>query len=149
MTDRSKADWFRVFQESHAESDEEHGETSRLEYLAGAVFDINTYDGEIDHLMAAKAVEVCRAISDKTTFEYIKDPENYRWYLIMCHLPFFADRIEWGTSIRGAFWDSYAGVSFQSCMLFDHGAQLHEPMKLSDEGWKEFIAAVIEYGEAP
>lgn len=147
MSDRSKADWLRIFEESRADSEDEHGETSRLEYLAGAVFDINTYDGEMDEQLARKAVEVCRAISDRSTFEYIEDPENYRWYLIMCHLPFFAERITWGTSIRGAFWDSYGGVDFESCMIFDGGNQLHEPMEFTENGWKEFIAAVISYGE--
>lgn len=148
MTDRSKADWLRILRESHAESDDFSGyRTSNLEYLAGAIFGINTYDGGMDHLMAGKAIEVCRAISGKATFEYIKNAGDYQWYLVMCHLPFFAERINWGSSIRGAWWDSYGGVKLQSCMLYDGGAQLHEPMNFTEKGWEEFISAVISYGE--
>ena len=68
--------------------------TSRLEYLANYIFDFMTYDEEMDRLFAEKAVEVCAAINDGKTFEYIKDPENYRWLLLMCNMPFFINRLE-------------------------------------------------------
>lgn len=151
MKDKSKAEWLTILSESHALVDsynDEQTQTSRLEYLASAVFGINTYDGEMDGLLSAKAVEVCHAVSGKTTFEYIKDPDKYQWYLIMCHLPFFADRIEWGSSIRGAWWTAYEGIAFESCLLFDGDSQLHEPIKFTERGWEEFIDAVVEYGLA-
>lgn len=77
----------------------------RLEYLSDYIFNFTTYDGEMAELFACKALEVCAAISNRTTFDYIKDAEQYRWYLVMCNMPFFSDKLEWGTSIRGAWWD--------------------------------------------
>lgn len=121
--------------------------TSRLEYLANYIFDFTTYDEEMDRLFAEKAVEVCAAINDGKTFEYIKDPENYRWYLLMCNMPFFIKRLEWGTSIRGAWWKSRIGkeIEFQSCGIWDGDNQLHEKMKFDQGEWEKFIAAVIEF----
>lgn len=148
MTDRTKEEWLRILKESHVEADDFYErETSNLAYLAGAIFGINTYDDEMDHLMAGKAIEVCRAISGKATFEYIKDAADYQWYLMMCHLPFFADRIDWGGSIRGAWWDSYGGVELRSCcLLFDGGSQIND-VNFTESGWEDFISAVISYGE--
>lgn len=79
---------------------------SRTEFLAVYLFDFTTYDSGMDELLGEKAVEVFRVISERKTFEYIADQEQYRWYIIMCNMPFFAARLEWGSSIRGAWWDS-------------------------------------------
>ena len=76
---------------------------SKHEYLSSMVFDFTTYDGDVDKLFVSKALEVCDAISNRTTFDYIK--ENLEWYLIMMNMPFFADQTSWGTSVRFAWWD--------------------------------------------
>jgi NTP pyrophosphatase (non-canonical NTP hydrolase) len=94
-------------------------------------------------LLAGKAVEVCEAITEKTTFEYIKDEENYRWYIIMCNMPFFNGRLEWGTSMRGAWWDHK--ITFQSCGLWEGEKQLHEEMTFTQEEWGDFMRAVISF----
>lgn len=79
--------------------------TTKQEFLSSNVFNFATYDAEIEHLFVTKALEVCDAISNRTTFEYIKDAENYKWFLIMVNIKFFEESIEWGTSVRGAWWD--------------------------------------------
>jgi len=116
---------------------------SRLEYLGDDIFEFTTYDGEMSVLFAKKAIEVCIAITERTTFEYIKDPENYRWYLLMVNMPFFAERIEWGSSVRGAWW--HHKVSFRSFGLWNGGEQMAEEMTFNQEEWKAFIRAVIEF----
>jgi hypothetical protein len=116
---------------------------SRLEYLGNSIFDFTTYDDEMTVLLAGKAVEVCKAITGKTTFEYIENPENYRWYIIMCNMPFFNGRLEWGTSIRGAWWDHK--ITFQSCGLWDGEKQLCEEMTFTQEEWGDFMQAVISF----
>lgn len=133
---------FAVEQEDGATAPE-----SRLEYLSRNIFDFTTYDGSMDVLFARKAVEVCGAISAKTTFDYIKDQENYHWYLLMCNIPFFAERIEWGTSIRGAWWGAYPGkpIELASCGLWDGYQQLTDTLRFSDEEWAQFIQAIVEF----
>lgn len=79
--------------------------TTKFEYLSSFVFDFTTYDEDMDETFVVSALVVCDAISNRTTFDYIKTPENYLWYLLLMNTPFFADQTSWGTSIRGAFWD--------------------------------------------
>ena len=116
---------------------------SRLEYLGDHVFDFTTYDGEMSALFARKAVEVCDAINARTTFDYIKDVENYRWYLLMCNMPFFAPKLEWGTSVRGAWWNH--AITFQSCGLWQGDEQLADEMKFTSEEWTQFTAAISAF----
>jgi hypothetical protein len=136
-----------MMEEGHAQTDAFRGQgrTSRLEYLSDHIFNFATYDGEMSELLARKALEVCAAVSGGKTFDYIKDPEQYRWYLVMCNMPFFAERLEWGTSIRGAWWD-YGDTEFSSCGLWDGGEQFADTMTFTSDQWREFIAAVLAFG---
>lgn len=120
---------------------------SRLEYLGDHIFDFTTYDGEMSVMFARKAVEVCAAINNSTTFDYIEEPNDYCWFLLMCNTPFFAERLEWGTSIRGAWWAGQRGreIEFDSCGLWVGDEQLTETLKFSADEWKQFIAAMIEF----
>jgi hypothetical protein len=127
-------------------------EMSRYEYLCDNIFQIDTYDSELSNEFGRMAVEVCEAINNGTTFDYIKDDANRRWYTIMCNLPFFADRITWGTSIRGAFWatgyengDPTMQIVYSSCGLFDGEDQVTD-FTFTLEQWHEFIAAVVAFG---
>lgn len=131
------------FQQERLEADE----LSRLEFLALHVFGFTTYDSGMDELLAARAVQVAEAINDRQTFEYIKARDSYENYIVMCQMPFFADRLEWGTSIRGAWWDT-AGVTLDSCGLWQGGEQL-KPMTFDQASWMEFIRAVVAFAQEP
>lgn len=123
---------------------------TRLAFLSQYVFSFTTYDDEKDDLFGRKAVEVCAAINDRKTFEYIKDADNYTWFLLMCNMPFFAERLEWGTSIRGAWWSAGEDLELYSCGLWVGDEQLTELKFSNGDEWGLFIAAVIEFatGEA-
>lgn len=119
---------------------------SRLEFIGINVFDFTTYDGEMDNLFGSKALEVCKAINSKQTFEYQKDPENYKWYLIMVNMPFFEKKLEWGTSIRGAWWDLYGDAEFvlSSCGMYVGEEQLLE-IRFNSEQWGLFVDAMADF----
>jgi hypothetical protein len=119
------------------------GPKSRLEYLGEYIFNFTTYDSEMSELFAAKAVEICAAINCDKTFEYIKDQNNYIWFLLMCNMPFFVDKLEWGVSIRGAWWDY--DIEFSSYGLWNGDEQLTEIMKFNSDEWKLFIDAFINF----
>ena len=103
---------------------------NRLQYLSDEIFDFVTYDSEMAELFSKKAVEVCKAITERKTFEYIEDnQENLIWYLMMCNTPFFLERIEWGTSVRGAWW---VGSTFQE-------------VEYESDEWERFVEAIIEF----
>lgn len=120
---------------------------SRLEYLSDHIFNFTTYDSEMSEIFATKAVEVCIAINDSKTFEYIKEPENYKWFLLMCNMPFFEPRLEWGTSIRGAWWGARHDrpIELDSCGLWNGEEQIVETLKFGYDEWRKFIAAMIEF----
>jgi hypothetical protein len=142
-------DYLNLLQHSFAveKANRECAPASRLAYLSDSIFDFTTYDSAMDELFAAKAIEVCAAINDSKTFEYIKDAEQYKWYLLMCNMPFFAERLEWGTSIRGAWWAGQLGkqIEFDTCGLWIGDDQCIETLKFSADDWRLFIAAVIYF----
>lgn len=125
--------------------------TSRLEFLSQSIFNFTTYDSEKDVFFAQKAVAVCEAINNRMTFDFIADEDNYTWFLVMVNMPFFSNRISWGTSIRGAFWD--AGLNKElfelevSLGVFENDG-IPEPTFTLDT-WKAFISAVIEFAKIP
>jgi hypothetical protein len=136
----------RMLEEGWKESDL-NGPLTRLEYLGDYVFEFITYDREMAELFSSKALEVCKAISDRTTFDYIKDAGNYRWFLLMCNMDFFSQRLNWGTSIRGAWWDTSApnATTFSTCGLWLDGEQITDPQFSTDQ-WRDFIAALLTFG---
>lgn len=113
------------------------------EFLTDHVFGFTTYDTSMSEEFARRAVTVCKALQESSTFDLIRSPEQYQWYLIMCNMPFFRDRLGWGTSIRGAWW-SYEPTILESCGLWSGHDQVLKTYFTRPE-WLKFIAAVIEF----
>jgi hypothetical protein len=67
----------------------------------------------MSELLAEKAVEVCEAILGKTTFDFIQGQENYKWYIVLSNMLFFQSKIDWGTSVRGAWFYFAVVLSFR------------------------------------
>lgn len=80
---------------------------SKIEYAGNVIFDFTTYHREIDVLFANRMIPVLKSILDRKTFEYIEDEEQYINYLTMVNMPFLLDKLEWGGSIRGAWFDNF------------------------------------------
>jgi hypothetical protein len=119
----------------------------RLDFLGEHIFDFTTYESGMSELFASKAVEVCAAINDGKTFDYIKDADNYRWYLLMVNMPFFQGRLDGGTSIRGAWW-AHNMPPVESCGLYEGGEQVLSLSMDDPREWQGFIRAVIEFAGA-
>lgn len=117
---------------------------NRLDYLGNNIFDFTTYDSNISELFARKAVEVCDAITNKSTFDYIKNHDNYVWFLLMCNMPFFSNKLDWGSSIRGAWWRS-SGIEFQSLGIWIDDEQYSESINFDVEEWEKFISSIVEF----
>jgi hypothetical protein len=116
---------------------------TRLEFLSDYIFDFTTYDRGMAELFTRKALEVCAAISEQRTFDYIKDEDNYRWYLLMVNMPFFAERLDWGTSIRGAWW-SHGAHKLESCGIWRDHEQV-TALEFTRNEWLAFVAALVEF----
>jgi hypothetical protein len=105
---------------------------TKMEYLGSSIFDFTTYDGEIDILFAEKMIEVLKAILNKNTFEYIKNKEQYLNYLTMVNMPFLTDKLDWGSSIRGAWFDNWKEYEIDG-------------IKINKQELELFIAQLIEW----
>lgn len=135
---------------SMARNFDECGPQSRLDWLGDQVFDFTTYDSEMSELFARKAIEVCEAINSRTTFDLCAEPETYPWYLVMANMPFFASKLEWGTSVRGAWWGAERPgeqIELHTCGLYINGEQVLD-WRFSDDEWKKFVAALIDFAKA-
>jgi len=79
----------------------------RLMFLSDAIMGLTTYDCSMDIEFGQMFVDTMEVIKNKTTYKYIEDPENYKKYIVSCDR--LDDCIEWGTSIRGAWFNYYSG----------------------------------------
>lgn len=124
-----------------------HASESRLGYLADHVFGFTTDSTSANELFAAKAVEVCAALANRTMSNYVAAQEGHLWFLVMFNMPFFYGRLDWGTSITGSWWSVESGELFEldTCGLWTEEGQLTEPMRFTLEQWKEFISAVVAF----
>lgn len=80
---------------------------NKFEFIGSTIFDFTTDDGALDELLAKKMIEVVTVIINKTNYDYIKEEANYINYITMVNMPFLQGKLEYGTSIRGAWFDEY------------------------------------------
>lgn len=81
-------------------------------WVSSEIFELTTYDSSLDKLFVEKICEVCKQINDRKVFEYIKiSRENYITYIVVCQLLKDKGWINWGSSIRGAFFDEFNSSS--------------------------------------
>jgi hypothetical protein len=79
---------------------------TKSKYLGDSIFDFVTYDDNMTNLFVNKMIQVLESILEQKTYDYINESEdNYLNYLTMVNMPFLAEKIDWSTSIRGAWFD--------------------------------------------
>jgi hypothetical protein len=120
---------------------------SRLNYLGEYVFKFTTYDSEMGEFFAAVALEVATAITDNATPAFIDNSTmHHKWYLAMVNMPFFSGRLEWGCSVRNAWWDhDYYEVG--PVGLYEDGEQQLGPLVLTRSEWIEFIKGMLSFAK--
>lgn len=117
---------------------------SRLEWLGDYVFNLTTYDGEMSHKMAAMMLGVCLVITSGTNYKFIEDKNDYFWYLVAVNMPFFKGKIQWGSSIRGAWW-VHEDITLETTENVDaDGNQVCDPTFTQAE-WANFILAMNRF----
>lgn len=129
---------------------------SRLDWVGEAIFGFTTYDYTLNELYTRKALEACKVINDGTVIEYILDNVNYCWFVLLLQLEFFSSRINWEESIRGSYWNilghrpGYKKKNYlSSSHFYDDMEQIEGVVFSSDEEWKIFLNAVIEFSTLP
>lgn len=89
-------------------------------WVASNVFDLATYDSSLDELFVKKIIEVCKVILDGLTYEYIHSNDNYIIYILVCQLLDKLNWIEWGTSIRGAWFQESEFKQYRSHPILNY-----------------------------
>lgn len=127
------------------------GEYSKYEWAADEIFQLCTYDSGLDEIFVRDILEVCKVILDWTNFEYISNRQNYLKYILVCQLLNEFRWIDWGTSIRGAWFDGYDNDARPILEAKDwyectpEGLNEHTMLKVSFN--KDNIKALIEFME--
>lgn len=94
-------DLFKAHYDFHKETVDE----DKYSWAASEVFDLVTYDSRLDERFVKDILEVLKVIQKRQTFDYIRDGANYVKYILVCQLLRDFQWIDWGTSIRGAWFD--------------------------------------------
>jgi hypothetical protein len=92
---------------------------NKFRWLSDVLFNVTTYDENLDLEFGKMIHEVMVNIYNKTTFEYIEKSENYRPYILVCNLLKGLSMIEWGTSIRGGWFDYSSNPKFDGILTKD------------------------------
>lgn len=79
---------------------------TKFDWAASEIFDLVTYDYELNEFLVRKILKVCKVILDRNVYDYIYDKEQYLTYILVCQMLHAKNWIEWGTSIRGCWFDS-------------------------------------------
>ncbi|WCL51504.1 hypothetical protein [Leptospira sp. GIMC2001] len=110
---------------------EEQG-LEKYEFLS-SIFEITTYDDELEKLLVDEVCEVIEVLLEQRNFEYIKDPDNYLKFIRALNSFFLRDKIQWGTSIRGAW------IEAEGCQIDFF------PKFTTTEHFQEFLKELIVF----
>ena len=119
-------DYLKMLEESYQEYKDGYFNCkppSKLNFIATQVFLIWVYDSAIEEKMGLEFLKVCDVITKRYNFQFLESEENYELYIRTVSYPFFEGKLEWGSSIRGAWWE-YSHVEIDSCGLHYEGKQL-------------------------
>lgn len=73
-----------------------------IEFVAGEVFGLTTYDSDMDAELTGDIVEVFSVIRDKRIYDYIANG-NLSKFTRTINMGNCLEWLDWGTSIRGAW----------------------------------------------
>lgn len=115
------------------------------EYLSDYIFDFTTYCGGISEYFSEIAIDVVEAITERKTFDFIKDDDKHIWFIVMCNMDFFSSKISWGCSVRGAWWDVYDHnpIKIDSCGLYNENLEQIDIIEFNEEEWEEFCRDLV------
>jgi hypothetical protein len=79
---------------------------TKYDWAASRIFDLVTYDPSLDEYFVKTILEVCKVILEKRNYDYIRNKDQYLIYILVCQMLDNFNWINWGTSIRGAWFEA-------------------------------------------
>lgn len=114
---------YEEFRDWEEQAGYEGEDLDKLSFLGDKVFDFTTYELGVSKLFGERMLAVIRCIYERRTFEFMNLSEEHKTtYLLMVNMPYLHGKLEWGTSIRGAWFEEYG-----------HHGNDHHDMGLDDE----------------
>ncbi len=115
----------------------------KLGFTGQIIFDFTTYDGVLDAAFAKVMIDVIKSILDGKTFEYQnKGHQEYVNFILMCNMPFLQGKLEWGSSIRGAWFDNYGHHSEKEPREYEIGSS---GLKIPKADIKLFLSDLVDW----
>jgi len=105
-------------------------------FLSSAIIGITTYDDELSKEFGKMILDTLIQIKNRTTFEYIKNKENYKNFILSCN--FIQDWLEWGTSIRGA-WFNVGDGKIVTYEALSNVSYEEDGIRITDEFMEWFV----------
>ena len=112
---------------------------SKYEWAASHIFNLATYDSSLDELFVKKILEVCKVILERKNYDYIEDDANYITLIGVCQRLDSFGWIDWGTSIRGAWFDDSHRSPMLNCTAFEDSVEVYP--------CEESIRALLDFME--
>lgn len=139
------------FIENHLDAGYDREDYTLLEWkyawLCDDAFGVSTYDTNLSVKWGKLIFDVMTAIRNHTTFDYIKDDANYEKYIAVCNLFNIHLLIDWGSSIRGA-WFSFNKDNRDFCLVECHEILKHvegEWVPVHEEGHVNWSEEAVNY----
>lgn len=88
---------------------------NKYDMFVEGIMGLTTYDSGLNKEFAISIIEVINVIFERKTFEYIDDYHNYKKYILVAQILNQKGWLEWGTSIRGAWFDSSLTIGLITC----------------------------------
>lgn len=114
--------------------------------VVSRIFDLTTYDSEVDEIFTEAIVSVLEAIRDKKAFEYQRESKTkYLTYLLVVNHRMIHPLLNWGTSVRGAWFElgvrygSLVSLTVEDFVQVPDEVASFLPSVDTDEGMVEFI----------
>lgn len=82
----------------------------KLMFLSSTIMGLTTYDTDLDFEFGKEIYEIMKAIYERKNFEYVKDDMKYKKFILISNILDRNGWLEWGTSIRGCWFDEYSEI---------------------------------------
>ncbi|PBG28827.1 hypothetical protein BGU81_06825 [Clostridioides difficile] len=105
------------------------------------LFGIITYDERLDIEFGKSIIEVMKSIQSRNNFDYIKNKKKYRQYILIANLLASNGWVEWGSSIRGAWFDAFGDARFPEGERYS----IYEAFPIDDNDRSKNIDILLEY----
>lgn len=101
----TKAQWLEWLQKIHAAMKEISSNEDLGPYeIVASMFGLTTYDSDMDETLVKMMMPTLISIGAGTNGAQMHDAQKYLNFCITVNMPFLQNRLDWGTSVRGAWY---------------------------------------------